>query len=378
MGNGMEKRIYIPLTVLGLLLLFIGVPILSAGTHFLPPHSGSLPVQHVDMLIFLSPQYANDTDIKISITRYSTAVYNDLGWNTNLVVLNPNQNTYTTIDEIIEHYYFINPIKACIMVGEDINTALGGDTDYMEKPSIIPWATTGGDSAYDVSSHGIIIQPYIMDIAISLLYPTHTLDYQTKKNQIRSAFEKFSHRTAYTLTDIFISESSEINAQSKPLYHHLHTLCNLTYMQDPQDVLATLDIKYSLYIVHGHSNPSGTDVHSNNTGWFSAQVVDTIHSPIFGADGCYVNGWWSNVTDNNILDSSINAEWYGSKIFSSTRLHVMVLGLLSQQGFSYPVSFIEQAIPDLYEGKTVAESMIGDTYVDNTLLVGDPTFHYIT
>jgi hypothetical protein len=329
------------------------------------------------MLIFLSPQYAHDTDIHSSLTNYIDAVYDDLGWTTQLISLTHNQNNYTTIDQIIEYYYEIYHIKACMMVGEDIDTALGGDTDYTEKPSIIPWATIGGESAYDVSSQGIIIQPYTMDIVISLLYPTHTLDYQTKKNQILTAFEKFSHRTHYTLTDIFISESSDINTHSKSLYHHLRTIGNLTYRQDPQDILATLDNQYSLYIVHGHSNPSGTDVHSNDTGWFSAHFVDTIHSPFFGADGCYVNGWWSNKTDNNVLDPSINAGWYGSKIFSSTYIQVMVLGLLSQQGFSYPVSFIEQAIPDLHEGKTIAESMNGDTYVDNTLLIGDPTFHYI-
>ena len=55
----------------------------------------------------------------------------------------------------------------------------------------------------------------------------------------------------------------------------------------------------------------------------------------------------------------------------------MALGLLSQQGFSYPVSFIENVIPDLCEGKTLAESVLGDTFVDTTIIVGDPTFHFI-
>jgi hypothetical protein len=54
----------------------------------------------------------------------------------------------------------------------------------------------------------------------------------------------------------------------------------------------------------------------------------------------------------------------------------MVLGLLSQNGFSYPASFIKTSLPGLAEGKTLAESMISHTYLGETIIVGDPTFHY--
>jgi hypothetical protein len=54
----------------------------------------------------------------------------------------------------------------------------------------------------------------------------------------------------------------------------------------------------------------------------------------------------------------------------------MVLGLLSQNGFSYPVSFIENSLLGLAEDKTLAESMISYTYLGETIIVGDPTFHY--
>ena len=41
------------------------------------------------------------------------------------------------------------------------------------------------------------------------------------------------------------------------------------------------------------------------------------------------------------------------------------------------VSFIENAVPGLIDGKTLAESMIGHIYVgDNVLVYGDLTFHY--
>ena len=132
-----------------------------------------------------------------------------------------------------------------------------------------------------------------------------------------------------------------------------------------------------MYYVHGHSNPAGTDINADEGGWFSAENVDVIDTPFFAADGCYVGGWWSNQLDNNILDPSIDGIWYGSKIFSNEHVQVMVLGLLSQNGFSYSVSFIENAVPELVDGATLAESMIGNVYVgDNAVVFGDPTFHY--
>ena len=153
---------------------------------------------------------------------------------------------------------------------------------------------------------------------------------------------------------------------------------NLKYWQDPtdEDIKKSLKESYSMYFVHGHSNPSGTSLNSVDNVWFSADNVDEINSPFFGADGCYVGGWWSDKPDSNILDSSIDSCWYGSKIFTSKDVVVMALGLLSQSGFLYSVSFIENAIPGLFAGKTLAESMIGQIYIGDTIILGDPTFHF--
>jgi hypothetical protein len=53
----------------------------------------------------------------------------------------------------------------------------------------------------------------------------------------------------------------------------------------------------------------------------------------------------------------------------------MALGFPVQGGYSYPVSFIENAIPDLVNGSTLAESMIGDICM-TLVIYGDPTFHF--
>jgi hypothetical protein len=114
-----------------------------------------------------------------------------------------------------------------------------------------------------------------------------------------------------------------------------------------------------------------------NKGWFNADVLDNLQTPFFGADECYVGGWWLNQQDNDKLDLSVDAEWYGSKIFTSKYIQVMALGLLSQNGFSTPVSFLENVFPELLQGKTLAEAMIGDTTIGDTVIIGDPPFHFI-
>ena len=144
-GTEMEKRIYLSITVFGLLLVFIAVPILSAGTQSIPSYTPMISAPNLEMIIFLSPQYADDINIQTSINSYIDAVQEDLGWTTQLISIDKDNNNYKLIDNIIENYYYLYHIKACIMVGEDINTALAGDSDYMEKPSTIPWLTLGGD-----------------------------------------------------------------------------------------------------------------------------------------------------------------------------------------------------------------------------------------
>ena len=368
---------------LGLIALFSSASIASASAQFITPYSSPIFTTvygNTDMLIFVSPQYAYDIEIRTAIESYISAVKKDIGWNTRMISLTQKNNEYQKIDQTIERYYRLYKIKACIMVGEDTDTAFGGDSDYMEKPSIVPWYTIGGVDAYEVSEQGIVSRPYEMDICISLMYPTHDLDYQTKKSHIIAAFNKFSNQRHVGFDgDILVFESSDINTNSEEMYKGLDEYGKLRYREDPteSEIIESLDKSYLMYYVHGHSNPAGTDVNAGEDGWFSADNVDELDTPFFGADGCYVGGWWSDKSDNNVLDSSIDCSWYGSKIFTSKSVQVMVLGLLSQNGFSYSVSFIENAVPDLLDGATLAESMIGHTYVgDNVLVYGDPTFHY--
>jgi len=337
-------------------------------------------IRNIQLLILVSPQYAYDPDIATALQSYTAAVKNDLDWSSNIIPIAAKENDYRIIDTIIEQYYMTDDIKACLLVGEDMNTALGGDSDYLEQPSIIPWATTGGPSSYGITNTGIICQPYTINICISLLYPTSALPYETKKADIIAALTKFATlRHTHFTNLVHVFESSDLNTNSKQLYQNLAQYKPFSYKEDPRDtdIQLSLSKSYSMYMVHGHSTPAGTDVSTQaQTGWLSADYLDQLQTPFFCADGCYVGGWWSNQLDNDILDASSDAPWYGSKIFTSPFIHAMALGFLSQNGFSKPISFIENVLPKLLSGKTLAEAMIGTCSIGDTIIVGDPTFHF--
>lgn len=342
----------------------------------------------VDMLIFISPQYKDDEEILQAIENYIAAVEGDVGWSVEIITISTEENFFTDIDDYIESYYEDYNIKACIMVGEDLHTALAGDSDYTEGPSTVPWYTTGGMDAYKIGEEGGVIQtPNRMDICISLIYPTNDLDYTTKKLQIISVFNKFSmQRHAYYTKDLLVFVDADLaksnNYKTRTIYQTMDDYGNLYYNEDPtgSDVQNSLIELYSMYYVEGHSSPSGTCVSSNGSTGFFANYLDELKTSFFGATGCFVNGWWSAFPDNNWLDPSITNEGfphYGSMIFISPWLRVMVLGILSSNGWSFKTSFIEHAVQNLTNGMTLAESMIGNIYSgDYQTVVGDPTFHY--
>jgi len=333
-----------------------------------------------DLLVILSPQYNKDQDIITAIHTYLNAVHNDLGWDAQLLQIQNKNNTYQQIDAQIESSNTNHTLKACLMVGEDLDTALAGDSDHLEQPSILPWATLGGPSAYDITNQGIIAKPSTISLCISLLYPPSQFSYEQKKDALLFAFEKFTTQRHHPLQQsIRVFESSNLNIHSKTLYQDLADYTSLEYTEDATSLELTDSYihPYSAFFVHGHSNPSGTDISADpHTGWFPTETLTTLTTPFFGADGCYVAGWWSLQKDNNQLDESTGTSWYGASIFTSQTIQAMALGLLSQNGCSTPVSFLENAMPELLSGKTLAESLLGDTTLGDTIIVGDPSFHY--
>lgn len=373
------RTIRISLSVF-ILLITIQLPFFSIYAQEVIMNNHLPSIENPDLLIFISPQYSLDIDIRKSINSYTMAVKSDLNWISQLILISQNENNYQFIDTLIEKYFMKHPVKACIMVGEDLDTALGGDCDYLEQPSILPWSTLGGNTSYKSTKQGIVCKLSRCDICISLLYPTHNLSYEEKKSHIIFAFHKFTLQRFKKYPSIIrVFESTDLNNKSKLIYQNLDQQRKVQYYEDASESeFESFFTKPCVaFFVHGHSTPAGTDINAQQkTGWFNAENIDILKTPLFGADGCYTSGWWSNYRDNDKLDDSVGTSWYGSKIFTSTDVQVMLLGLLTQNGVSTPVSYIENVMLELLTGKTLAEAIIGDFFLGDVIIVGDPTFHF--
>jgi len=124
----MKKRVIPIAFALTAIILFLGICTLSKSTEVSSINNYISPniSDNLEMLVFISPQYAEDYEISTAIKSYLNAVKTDISWNTKIISLTKEQNDYKEIDFIIEKHYENYNIKACIMVGEDIDTALGG------------------------------------------------------------------------------------------------------------------------------------------------------------------------------------------------------------------------------------------------------------
>jgi len=91
---------------------------------------------------------------------------------------------------------------------------------------------------------------------------------------------------------------------------------------------------------------------------------------------CEATGGFCKILAGNWCDLRVIDGWYICKCIvqhekNKLRFFVSVVIILLK------VSFIENAVPELIDGATLAESMIGYVYVgDNAVVFGDPTFHY--
>jgi len=331
-------------------------------------HEPSLPIDQLQLMVIISPQYGNDKDILGAVQNYLFSVDDDLGWKGKIIALKADENNYQKIDNIIELYYNIYKVKACILVGEDIDTPLAGTYNDFVKPSTVPWSTIGGFESYDLSYDMVVSRLYKINICISLVYPTFDTKFEEKKNQIISAFHKFTfNRNIKYDNKTLIFESSDINIKSKSTYQSLDYFTDLKYFENPVENLIkeSYNQNYSMFAVHGHSSPAGTCINSINSYWFKPDYIKSIKSPIFAADGCYTNGWQINDNSN-----------YKTQLFNSDNLQVMFLGLLTQNNDYFQTNFIENTMPELFKGGTVAESMIGDFWLGDVVIYGDPTFHF--
>ena len=346
----------------------------------------------LDMAIFISPQYKDDDDILDAIYTYIDAVYDDIRWNVGIVTIESGNNKYDDISDIIQSLHHENPLKACLMVGEDIgvehNYIVTSDSHHC-VPAIQGWSSVDGwyvlSTTCDIQ---MVAYEFVVDISIALLFPCHNDAYETKKEQLISVFNKFS-----TGRDrIYDVEAGEAYAlfDEKNLGHNgdyrsvfegeVPYIGDATIVGNPQqsvvDSIRDKSLNYLVILGHAFSNV----VHPN-PGVFKKTVdLDKIDCPYVNIEGCYTDGWWSDVPPSCAYTMPSRSDFFGHSVFENPNLRAYMGGSIGWYATSSTPDrgyLAEGGLRRMASGMTIAESMIGVTASNSRCIIfGDPTFHY--
>jgi hypothetical protein len=379
----------------------------------------------VELLVFVSPQYASSSAITEAVENYCLAVKQDIGWDTEVINLTETTNSVGHIREIIKNKYQSDGIYAALIIGEDTKTALVTDSEYEEAPSIALWSAFNDDISWmDKFGRFINMSPGITpaqidtilaipcqeipgvitpQVAVALLYPTATNSYDTKVEQISAALSKFSTNRGnidYGNKIHFFVNTSLCSTDFVENYNRLGTVtCTPTTWADAT-FLYNSQIKLLGAIGHGWTGGANGLMTSD---------VEHINVPLLMVSGCWTNGWCnSDGIDDNVLDPPAVAGWLGEQAITHPNVSAVIAGSLMlppEVWDSYDalhgvfhkkltMSFNWYGWAGLSENRTLAEAMIEPNlsyFVDNVssqitfvtpvsqqIIFGDPTFHYGT
>lgn len=315
------------------------------------------------LLILLSNQYSNDSDIDSAITTYSNAIAPE-GWETVVHKLSPSVTTFVAVDEIIEE---IDPY-ATLIIGEDTPMALRSETGGQEAPSLIPYYTKGLEDGYTIWNTGVIIQHWVpMDIPTFMVLPSHNDTYVTKKNQIINTLLKFASKRSFGEYGdrVLVMQDTADDFPSMDI-NTIRPIGDVIYYPDPSstEVNSSLDGKYKSIVVGGHANPQYAMPGAAFRNTTHAANVDT---PFLFILGCFTEGWYCKPCTAGVIDKPYGS-WFGHSIIDNPDLCLYI------SGWMY---FFEDVGIDLSQGKSIAEALKGKTVTgDAYTLFGDPTFHY--
>lgn len=341
-------------------------------------------VTQKQLLILLSNQYSNDSDIDDAISNYSNSIKPE-GWSTVVHKLSPSVTDFREVDEIIED---IDPY-ATMIIGEDTPTALRAELSGQEMPSTVPFYTTGGEDAYTINKGRITGNIYKCSIPTSLIFLNHDNSYDKKKNEIISTLNKFStnrNNIAETYGNKVVSyvsvEGEGIGRSGADyIYSSIEPLGDLTQYEDAgQSIVDKVLIgEYKMVSAFGHACPSRIVV--KWIGNYKVLFLANVHArkaktPMLMLHGCYVSGWKCKPCHTSILDPPTSI-WFGHQVIDSQHLRIVVAGFPIQGTHPDADNFVNNCIPDLANGKSLAESMKNKMiYGDDSTIYGDITFHY--
>ncbi|MBU3907063.1 MAG: hypothetical protein KKA64_02310 [Nanoarchaeota archaeon] len=338
-------------------------------------------VQPANMLIFISPQYSEDTDILNSINKYVVAVKKNLDWNTKIIKLDSITNKMDWIDKKIESLYNSDKIIVAMMVGEDVKTPLGEEAHgNQESPFVSTWADTNeGINDYSCKSCSCC-KDYTPEVAISLIYPNNNLAYSTKKNQIISTFNKFAQQKQDYGNDInlFMSEEFSTGSGNKGFsfspFGKLYLSGNLNTKINPteSDIFNSLSKSWKIYVAEGHADPSRTITNDDYSAQFYSKYLTDLDTALYLSNGCFTSGWFvdSSLNNNNLLDPPITSDWYGNYILINSYIRTEFNGGEGPD-FTYCVAKM------IAQGKTMAEIFIScNKNTGGVVMFGDPSLRF--
>ena len=306
------------------------------------------------LLVILSPQYADTPSIRSSLTLYLDAVSQTPGWRSSILPLTSEMNTADIIDFFISSTMRMNPLKACLFIGEDITFDLLGSYQHMAKVSTKQWSKIGSS-----------------EVCISLLYPNPARSYEDRCDQICTTLERFARIRSLPMNfGSVIAESSAVNQYSTDEYQTLATKYSATYIINPNN--EQLEMIYeqpsSLVCLHGHASISSVIVNEADNEFISSLKAARIKTSILAVDGCYTNGIESG-------PGTTSRTPFLSSICESSSIHVGLFGLLSQK-IESKTNVIASMIPALAMGKTVADAFQSASLNGDLVITGDPTFQF--
>lgn len=354
------------------------------------------PTGDCDFLIFVSPQYANDQEIRKSAQNYILAVKARLGWNTRVMRLTGEENQIRWIDEVIEATYASHPLLAALMIGEDIKTPViydGDDgTNGQEQPMPAPWSDVDENlTAYSCPSMECA-RDYTSDVAISFLYPTASLEYEIKKEKIIFALNKFAEQKTNYDENIQILMSKEMSVGPGNYgigfsggYGKLYLSGNLDFLVNPSQgkIVESLAKRWKIFGVEGHANSLRTVINDEalwpnsektRTEDFTVENLKTLNTALYMSNGCLTGGWVPNLalgtTGNGILDPANEENWWGNYIFENPYLRTELNSGLGSD-------FTHCAADLINKGLTMAEIFSAcNTNVQGIVMFGDPTLRF--
>lgn len=311
------------------------------------------------LLIILSPQYANDPEIRIAINTYQLAIKAQPGWNSNSIFLTSQTNQIESITAFIQTTYQQNNLTAVLLIGEDLLLPIKTNYQNIQKPDLLRYSTINSTN----ENHPEIT------ICVSLLFPSPLASYQEKQSQLIQTLHRFSTTRSMNLTKpSTIIEQASLASYSHHDYHSLSLAFNASYQQNmkPSELTRLLHYPSDLLSFHGHGSPSRVQLSDSSSFTLTSDLVSSLKTTILSIDGCY--------TDSIYNDLNSSQTPFISTICSSDTMHIGFFGLLSQQTATQKENIINTILSHMTNGSTIAEIINTAQIPFDFVFTGDPTF----